>query len=497
MRIDPKIFNPLYWHVLEALNDDEVFIILITGGSSAAKTYTITQALAVQSMQIQSNTMVLRKEGTSIADSVYSDFKNICGRFNKAFGKPAFEFFVNKVTALPTDTKFRFRGLDDSEKIKGLSDYWYVWMNEVSSFEVSEFSEIRRRLRGKRGQKMICDWNPISEEHWLKTELIDNEDWQEMPLEIPCPKGANSQLDPEYSKKWKTTDGKVVFIKTTYRDNFWITGNPDGVHGFRDENALYNFEQMRKREPFLYNVYGLGEWGQLNAGSPFYKQFKPEKNMKDIPYNPELPIHLSFDFNVNPGMHSTVWQIEGRSCWQIGEIVTKEPKNTTKGVCDEFCRIYHDHKGGLFIYGDPSGRNRDTRTEKGFNDYKIIERELVKYRPLFRIANAHPSVRMRGNFINTIFESNYADIELWVNPKCQKTINDLMYGKEDADGSKLKEKATNPLTKVRYEKFHHCSDSMDYLLTEDFKRDYEKYQGAVKFEKGMVSFVNRRSKFTF
>jgi hypothetical protein len=438
--------------------------------------------------------MILRKEGVSIADSIYSDFKTIGGRMNRAIGGTLFDFFVNKVTC--NETKFRFRGLDDAEKIKGLSAYLYVWMNEISSFEQSEFSEIRRRLRGKAGQKIIADWNPISEDHWLKTEIIDKEDWEELPLVVKCPQGAISQLDPEYSKKWKSKDGKILFIKTTYRDNFWICGHPDGEHGFVDENALYNFEQMRKREPFLYRVYGLGDWGQLNVDNPFYKCFKPDVNIKDLPYKPDLPLHLSFDFNVNPAMHATVWQIEGRICWQLNEIIQKEPKNTTKGVCDEFKRLYYNHKGGLFIYGDPSGRNRDTRQEKGFNDYKIIETELANFRPTLRVAYAHPAVKMRGNFINTIFESNFGGIEIWVNSKCTKTINDLMYTKEDSDGSKFKEKERNPITKVSYERYGHIGDSIDYLIVEAFKRDYEKYQGYGVFTKGMTKLIRRTPKYT-
>lgn len=494
MNIDHRIFNPLYWHLLEAINDPDIFLILITGGSSAAKTYTLTQLLCIQALQRNVNTMVLRKEGTSIADTIYSDFKNVGGRLNKATGVDYFKYYVNKVTC--GETKFRFRGLDDAEKIKGLSDYLYVWMNEISSFEKSEFSEIRRRLRGKPGQKIICDWNPISEDHWLKTDMIDKEDWVNQKLTAKCPKGAISALDPTYSKKWKSKDGKVLFIKTTYRDNFWITGHPDGVHGFKDENALYNFEMMRKREPHLYRVYGLGDWGQPLVGSPFYKCFKPDINCKEIEYKPELPLHLTFDFNVNPAMHATVWQIEGKVCWQLREIIAKEPKNTTKGVCDEFKRMFSNHRGGLFIYGDPSGRNRDTRQEKGFNDYKIIEQELAFYKPSLRVANSHAAVKMRGNFINTIFEEQFNGVEIWVNPNCTKTVNDLMYTKEAPDGTKLKEKTTDPITKIKYEKYGHISDGIDYMIVEAFKRDYEKYQGYSTFERGMVKLVNRMPKFT-
>ena len=369
-------------------------------------------------------------------------------------------------------------------------------MNEVSSFEMSEYSEIKRRLRGKPGQKIIADWNPIDENHWLKTELIDKEEWNDMPLVVDCPKGAISQLDPEYSTKQISKDGKILFIKTTYRDNFFCIGHPDGKHGYKDENSLYNFEQMRLKEPVYYQIYGLGNWGKLVTGGEFYKQFKTDRNCQYIPYDNNKPLHLTFDFNVSPGMHSIVWQMEGKKMWQISEIVTEEPNNTSEGVCKEFIRLFASHKAGLFIYGDPSGRNRSTRQEQGRNDYTIILDNLKRYHPTLRVALSHPSPTMRGKFINSIFESNIQGIEIWINPKCTKTIADLMYTKENSDGTKFKERVKNPKTKIYYEKYGHLSDSMDYIVCEAFKNEYEKYQGLNSLQAGMFKQILRRPKWT-
>ena len=498
LKIDPKIFNPLYWHLVEAFKDQNIFIILITGGSGAAKTYSLAQYFCFETFGNLNNTIIFRKESTSIIDSVFADFKTIGSKINNATNIPYFQFFVNKITA--GKSKFRFRGLDDSEKIKGLADYKYVFMNEVSSFEMSEYSEIKRRLRGKPGQKIIADWNPIDENHWLKTELIDKEEWVDMPLVVDCPKGAISQLDPKYSTKQISKDGKILFIKTTYRDNFWCIGYPNGSpYGFKDENSLYNFEHMRLHDPMGYHIYANGNWGRVTTGGEFYKQFKTDRNCKVIPYDKDLSVHLSFDFNINPGMHATVWQIEGKKMWQISEIITKEPNNTTKGICDEFNRLFKSHKAGLYIYGDPSGRSRSTRQETGRNDYTLILDYLKQFHPTLRVAFAHPSVKTRGDFINSIFESNIQEIEIWINPTCTNTINDLMYTKEQSDGqkfTKFKERIKDPKTKISYEKYGHLSDSMDYFVCEAFKREYERYQGLNSLQAGMFKQVLRRPKWT-
>ena len=71
-----------------------------------------------------------------------------------------------------------------------------------------------------------------------------------------------------------------------------------------------------------------------------------------------------------------------------------------------------------------------------------------------------------------------------------------MYTKEEADGSKMKEKTTDPITKVKYEKYGHISDLTDYFLIEIYKRDYEKYQGYGVFTKGMTKLIRRTPKYT-
>ncbi len=234
------------------------------------------------------------------------------------------------------------------------------------------------------------------------------------------------------------------------------------------------------------------------TGGEFYKEFKVWRNVLDLAYNSETPLHISFDFNVNPAMHAVVFQVEGKKAYQIAEVLSKTPKNNTIGLCSEFKRVFQGHKGGLYVYGDPSGNNRDTRTEQGTNDYSIIKRELIDYKPIFRVARAHPSVRMRGNFINSIFEINTQGVEIFINSKCQSTINDLLFIKEDSDGSKLKEKARDLSTGVTYEKLGHLSDCLDYFICEAFKNEYLRYQnGGLQLPTGGVTTPRQTPKFTF
>jgi phage terminase large subunit len=85
--------------------------------------------------------------------------------------------------------------------------------------------------------------------------------------------------------------------------------------------------------------------------------------------------------------------------------------------------------------------------------------------------------------MNTIFDHGYEDIEIWIHEKCAKSIADLVYLKEAADGTKLKEKVKNPDTGQTYEKYGHCSDSLDYFICQAFINEF------IKFQKGGAKAV--------
>lgn len=220
-----------------------------------------------------------------------------------------------------------------------------------------------------------------------------------------------------------------------------------------------------------------GDWfAQPKTGGEFYKKFDEKQIVKKIQYNNSMPLHITFDFNVNPYMTCCVWQLDGSKAMQIDEICLPTPRNTTRETCKEFTHRYNDHNAGLFIYGDPAGRHEDTRTEKGHNDYRVIEEELKDYKPNLRVKSKAPSVVARGNFINAIFDSLVEGVEIQIDESCNKTISDYNFVKEAPDGTKAKTKITDPTTKVRYEKYGHTSDANDYFITFVFNAEFDAYQ---------------------
>lgn len=253
----------------------------------------------------------------------------------------------------------------------------------------------------------------------------------------------------------KDSGNKRVVISSTYHNapnlpSNYIDNQKSNLHSKLQDMLIYG-------NPFS------------NTGGEFYKCFLRTKHVLDVrtldqaifngerAYNKDIPLHISFDFNVNPYITCTIWQIiGGKKIIEIDEICLANPINTTADVCKEFIRRYQGHQAGLFIYGDPSGRQQDTRSEKGFNDFTLIMRALNQFKPNLRIAAAAPPVVMRGNFINTILEKGFEGLEIFIHDKNVKSINDFIYLKEASDGTKLKEKTKDTNTGVSYEKYGHC-----------------------------------------
>jgi hypothetical protein len=222
----------------------------------------------------------------------------------------------------------------------------------------------------------------------------------------------------------------------------------------------------------------------MRKGGEAYKLFTKERNVLEnkiiagLPqlYDPKLPLHLSFDFNVNPYMTCTIHQIDGKKVIQIDEITLPHPRNRTEDVCQHISLKYHNHITGIFVYGDPSGKREDTRTEKGTNDYIIILRELQRFRPSLRVENLAPPVAMRINWVNAVFAVSFNGNEFYIGSNCTKTIEDYQFGKQDSDGTKWKESATDPITKIQFEKYHHITDANDYFYCAAFPADFSIYQ---------------------
>lgn len=238
-------------------------------------------------------------------------------------------------------------------------------------------------------------------------------------------------------------------------------------------------EGLKLLPRYQYEVFVNGDWDiALKQGGEFYKCFELEKHVGKCEYNSELPIHISWDDNVNPYLPVGIFQISGKSIYMIGEVAGVSPRNTVKDVCRdiESKLLTWGHKQALFVYGDATASKADTKLERGYNFYRLIQDALARFKPQMRIQTSNPSVSMRGQWINAILETEAHGIKVLIDEKCKRTINDLVLVKESPDGSKNKQMETDTNTKVRYQKHGHYSDLFDYFITSAFASEFLQWQ---------------------
>lgn len=256
----------------------------------------------------------------------------------------------------------------------------------------------------------------------------------------------------------------------------FITDNPN-----IPDNYIESLKELKIANPVKYQRFVEGDWEIAEqSGAEFYKKFNYQVQVQEsAEFSEARDLHISFDFNVVPYCTITIWQIDfngdTKLLKQVDEICAENPNNSTKGACKLFKEKYRNHRAGLFIYGDPAGKAEDTRSEAGHNDFRIIEGELSQFRPHMRIAKAAPSVVKRGEFINALFGENHAGVYVLIHPDCKETIKDYMNVKEHGDGTKVKQKATNKVSKQTFEKYGHTSDANDYFFCELLINEYVEF----------------------
>ena len=92
---------------------------------------------------------------------------------------------------------------------------------------------------------------------------------------------------------------------------------------------------------------------------------------------------------------------------------------------------------------------------------------------LFR--SKQPSQKNRLEWINELF-AGLDGWNIYIDLKCRKLTEDLVYQLKNEDGTKNKKKVVDPETKVKYEKYGHFSDVLDMVLCTMLSNSWRKYQ---------------------
>lgn len=265
-----------------------------------------------------------------------------------------------------------------------------------------------------------------------------------------------------------------------------ITDNPNIPDSFKE-----SLQELKRINPVKYQRYVEGDWEvQDVVDGAFWKSFSYELHVKPLKTDVNLPLHISFDENVNPYPALSIWQAEGKELRQLHEICLRHPENKLIKVAKELVKWVRSQSWNnlVYIYGDATSQKEDAKLQAGHNYFTMLRNEIEPhFRCQIRKPSKNPPVALSADFINSIYENNFDDISILINEGCNESIKDYTTVQEAPDGTMIKKK-TNGV-----ELTGHFSDNKRYFITEIFKESFRKYQRGTSVLDYTAAPVKRRN----
>lgn len=317
-----------------------------------------------------------------------------------------------------------FRHLQEPEKLKSLN-LGFVELEEMSNVSEYTFKMLLSRLR----QKNI--WGRI-----FQYRLFGH-------------------TNPESSKGWI-----YKYFVEQKPENYRLILAPTTQNTFLTPDYVENMKKIYDEEYYRINV--LGEFGDYTSGL-VVKNFSNE-NIAELHYQPDLALHLTWDFNVDP-MSCILAHVEGGKVFYFDEFILEN--TSTQRTIEEIIKRYPNHKGDIIINGDASGDNRSAQSE--VSNYIIIRNELERHYPNnnidFDLRPFNPPIKNRIASFNAMICNHNGDRKILIDKRCKwllHNIYNLKYkvGSDDVDVPTYSQIKTSKELKF----LEHPFDAASYLV---------------------------------
>lgn len=283
----------------------------------------------------------------------------------------------------------------ETAKFKSIADPTHVWIEEAEEISEDDFNKIDGSVRkvGVNCQIRFTYNTNIEPEHWIRQRF----------------------------HKAKRSD--TYYLHTIYKDNL----------SNLNRDYIISREQLATIDPERYAVEVLGEWGAKKVISPFANAYKPEKHFKECEYRPEIPLGISFDFNIDPFafIYYQFWHDkEGFHMHVFGEETIQG--GTISEGCDRILQKFGRRAlVTASITGDYSGTSRNMMEPDKANIYQAILNRLgiSKSQLDIRPNPTHRNSREQVNYLFTYFP------DLRIGKNCLSLERDLRIVEVDPDGS--------------------------------------------------------------
>lgn len=226
--------NPCFREV----NQSRKRYIVEKGSAGSGKSVDAAQNYILRLMKDKGRNLVaMRKSDITNRDSTFAELN---GCLFRMFGDKYEAYWkINKsplqMTCRHNGNQIIFRGMNDDrqrEKLKSITfqrgKLTDVWLEEATEFTQADLEIIDDRLRGELPEGLFYQirmtFNPVNKNHWIKKNYFDY------------------------------TDADTLTHHSTYLMNRFI-----------DEAYKRRMERRKIVDPEGYNIYGLGEWGEIGG----------------------------------------------------------------------------------------------------------------------------------------------------------------------------------------------------------------------------------------
>lgn len=251
-----------------AVNQSRKRYIVEKGSAGSGKSVDAAQEYILRMMRDKGRNLVaMRKSDITNRDSTFAE---LTGAIYRMFGdKAGLYWAINmsplKLTYKANGNQIIFRGMNDDKQREKLKSITFqrgkltdVWLEEATEFTQADFEIIDDRLRGELppGQfyQIRMTFNPVNKNHWIKKVFFD----------IPDP--------------------NVLTHHSTYLGNRFI-----------DDAYKARMERRKLVDPEGYQIYGLGEWGEI--GGLILHNWEIKEVSQNLNDYDDIAIGQDFGFN--------------------------------------------------------------------------------------------------------------------------------------------------------------------------------------------------------
>lgn len=250
------------------VNQSRKRYIVEKGSAGSGKSVDAAQEYILRMMRDKGRNLVaMRKSDITNRDSTFAE---LTGAIYRMFGdKAGLYWAINmsplKLTCKANGNQIIFRGMNDDKQREKLKSITFqrgkltdVWLEEATEFTQADFEIIDDRLRGELppGQfyQIRMTFNPVNKNHWIKKVFFD----------IPDP--------------------NVLTHHSTYLGNRFI-----------DDAYKARMERRKLVDPEGYQIYGLGEWGEI--GGLILHNWEIKEVSQNLNDYDDIAIGQDFGFN--------------------------------------------------------------------------------------------------------------------------------------------------------------------------------------------------------